>query len=358
MLAAWMVWGALVAQQAAPGPPPQQAPGELPVFRAETTLALVRFHVVRKNAYVDDLKPADVVLLEDGSPRKLTLFEGGRAARRTVPVEVILLFDTSGSVTQEGLLDPLAYQSTLLDGAPNARLAVYGFDSALRRFSRPTRDPAELAGALERVVNFRSGARPRPDTIRLQLPPKRKSDPRGGTWIYESVLAAAKDAAAWPGNATRMLVVLSDGFSTTTSQPEDAASLASELGIPIYPVVLGHHRLEEQMRQVHETGYNSQGVMSDGARQRLQRLEAQERDILDFARLGELTGGRSFNPRTINLTVVRQILAGLLNQIRCEYVVGFTPGPPAGQPLRHKLQVKLRGKELGKVLGGARSITY
>lgn len=353
-----MFLGALVAQQAAPGPPPQQAPGELPVFRAETTLALVRFHVVRKNAYVDDLKPADVVLLEDGSPRKLTLFEGGRSVQRTVPVEVTLLFDTSGSVTHEGLLDPLVYQSTLLDGVPNARLAVYGFDSVLRRFSRPTRDPAELAGAFERVVNFRSGARPRPDTIRLQLPPKRKSDPRGGTWIYESVLAAARDAAAWPGNATRMLVVFSDGFSTTTSRPEDAATPISELGIPVYPVALGHHRIQEQMRQVYETGYNSQGVMNDGARQRLQRLEAQENDILGFAGLGELTGGRSFDPRVINLTVVRQILAGLLNQIRCEYVVGFTPGPPAGQPLRHRLQVRLRGKELGKVLGGTRAITY
>jgi hypothetical protein len=85
----------------------------------------------------------------------------------------VLLFDVSGSVKQEGLLDPLAYnyKAALLDGLPNARLAVYGFDSNLKRSCRPTRDPAELAAAFLRVVNFRAGAGPRPEIIRLQLPP-------------------------------------------------------------------------------------------------------------------------------------------------------------------------------------------
>ena len=59
-----------------------------PVFRTETNLALVRFHVVRKKFYVDDLKPEDIILLEDGKPRQITLLEGGRTRQRTVPVEM------------------------------------------------------------------------------------------------------------------------------------------------------------------------------------------------------------------------------------------------------------------------------
>lgn len=332
--------------------------GELPVFRTETTLALVRFHVVRKHLYVEDIKPEDVVLLEDGAPRKLALFEGGRLARRTVPVEMILLFDISGSVTHEGLLDPLVFKTTLLDGLDNVKLAVYAFDSSLKRFCRPTRDPVELAGTFQRVLNYKSGAKPRPETIRLQLPPKRKSDPRGGTWIYESVMAAAKDAAAQPGNPTRMLLVFSDGFPTTDTRPEDASSLLREHGIPVYPVVLGHQRIADQVRQVQESGYNRQGVMSDGARHRLSRIEEQEREIQDFARLGELTGGRSFDPRWINLNMVRRILGAMVGQIRCEYVVGFTPAPSSGDPKRHKLEVRLRSKDLGRVLGGVRTVTH
>ena len=46
------------------------------------------------------LKPDEVVLLEDGKPEKITLFEGGSAAQGTVPVELILLFDLSGRVMQ------------------------------------------------------------------------------------------------------------------------------------------------------------------------------------------------------------------------------------------------------------------
>src|SRR5204862_5551332 len=78
---------------------------ETPVFRSDTTLALVRFHVVRKKFYVDDFKPEDILLLEDGEPRQITLLEGGRIKQRTVPVEMILLFDTSGSGVVVGLLN-------------------------------------------------------------------------------------------------------------------------------------------------------------------------------------------------------------------------------------------------------------
>src|SRR5690349_21828814 len=73
-------------------------------FRTETRLALVRFHAVQKNRYIDNLAPADIQLLEDGKPQKIAVFEGPATAARTVPVEVILLFDVSMSVMNEGLL--------------------------------------------------------------------------------------------------------------------------------------------------------------------------------------------------------------------------------------------------------------
>ena len=329
-----------------------------PVFRSETTLALVRFHVVRKKFYAEDIKPGDIILLEDGQPREITFFEGGRVKRRTVPVEMILLFDTSGSVVDEGLLNPLAFKSSLLDQLENVRIAVYGFGANLQRFCRPTRDAAELARVFQRVIDFKTRAQPRPEILKLELPPKRHSNPNGGTWLYEAVAGCARDATALPGNPTRMMLVFSDGFPTTDTRPVEGAAVAKDLGMPVYPVVLGHARIAEQMKQVQQTGYNRQGVMSDSARQRLSRLEAQEQEIQDFASLGELTGGRSFDPPVINLMMMQRILGGMVAQVRCEYVVGFTPPPENGDPRKHKLDVRLRSKEMGKVLGGTRVISH
>ena len=83
-----------------------------PLFRSDTTLATVAFHVVRDKHYVDDLKIEDLVLLEDGVPRKITFFEGGRGKQRTTAVDLVLLFDVSGSVVDNGLLDMTMWKDT------------------------------------------------------------------------------------------------------------------------------------------------------------------------------------------------------------------------------------------------------
>jgi len=330
---------------------------EMPVFRSETALGLVHFHVVRKSHYVDNLKPEDVVLLEDGKPRPISLFEGGQT-RRTVPVELILLFDTSASVRHEDLLNPLVFKTTLLDGLEHARLSVYGFDSRLRRFCRPTRDPDELGAVFQRVLKFPSIIPPAPELIDLGAKPRANEKPGWGTWLYESIIGAARDASSGPGNVTRILLVFSDGFPTTKMRAEKSADAAKELGIPIYPVVLGHYRISDQIRNVLQRGTDRHGTYTDQARDRLNMLKDKEEQMNEFAGLGEMTGGRSFDPPTINLNAVRQILSIMVAQVQCEYVVGFNPGAQAGQPGRHKLEIKLRSKDLGKVVGGVRTLEY
>jgi VWFA-related protein len=326
---------AILAQPSASA---QASEAQVPVFRSDTSLALIRFHVVRKRGYVDDLKAEDVILLEDGAPRKLAVFEGGRLTPRTIPIEMILLFDTSGSVTNAGLLDPLAYKTTLLDNLPNVRLSVYSFTSELRRHCRATRDPAELAAALQGVTHARSGAGDA-QKISLQLPPGRKGGPE--TWLFEAITGAVKDSAAEPGQVTRMLVVFSDGFPTTNSRPEDAATALAETGVPVYPVVLGHA-----------------GIAAMKASGQIGWPRMAELFMADFARMADLTGGRSFDPPAIDVSVVRQILATMAAQAVSEYVVGFQAEPSAGGARKRKLEVRLRSKDIGAVLGGARTLVH
>jgi hypothetical protein len=74
----------------------QQSPQDssAPTFHSQSDLVMVPFHVTRSNLYVQDLKPGDVVLLEDGHSRDFSIFEGPDTQSRT-PVELVLLFDTT-----------------------------------------------------------------------------------------------------------------------------------------------------------------------------------------------------------------------------------------------------------------------
>jgi hypothetical protein len=56
-------------------------------------------------------------------------------------------------------------------------------------------------------------------------------------------MQTARDAANRGGNVSRMMVVFSDGLSTTNLSPDLVARSANAFGIPIYPVVLGHDRV-------------------------------------------------------------------------------------------------------------------
>ncbi|HEV1288195.1 MAG TPA: hypothetical protein VNU44_22920 [Bryobacteraceae bacterium] len=345
-----------------------------PVFHSDTSLALVRFQVVHDNTYVLNLKPEDIQLLEDGKPQKFTVFENGRVGGRTNIVDLVLLFDISGSVLHAGLLNPLVFKDSVLDGLPNVRLAVYGFSDDLRRYCPPTRDMAVLGAAFHSL-----GERAAGETIVLKPPPKR-TNRRPGTWIYEAVIAAALDVTPKPdvhstvtfspptpgaGDAaelaslsTAMMLVFSDGLVNGSSAiPEDAAAVAQELGVTVYPAVLGYKNILDQIKQAREAAGVHPGQIEPRSSVRLMNLEGQQAEVQRFTRLGPLTGGRAFDLPQISLSVMQQILTFMVGQIRHQYLVGFVPeASPA--PRSHKLEVRLVDKTQGTLMGGARTLVH
>jgi VWFA-related protein len=342
-----------------------------PVFHSDTSLALIRFQVVHDNTYVLNLKPEDIQLLEDGKPQKFTVFESGQTGRRNL-VDLVLLFDISGSVLGARLLDPLVFKTSVLDGLPNVRLAVYGFSDDLRRYCRPTRDLPELEAAFRAL-----GQRAPGETMVLEPPPKR-SVKKPGTWIYESVIAAARDVTpkpdvhstvafsdptpsndqALPSLSSAMMLVFSDGLANGSSAaPEDASAVAQELGITVYPAVLGYKNLLDQINQAKGAGGNRAGNTDGRASILLMRLEAQQHEVKLFTQLGPLTGGRAFDLPQINLDVMRQILDFIVGQIRHQYLIGFVP-EPSSSPRSHKLEVKLIDKSQGTLMGGTRTLVH
>src|ERR1035438_3687384 len=147
-------------------------------------------------------------------------------------MEMILLFDTSGSVTEAGLLNPLVFRDTLLATLPNVRLSVYGFGSRLAGYTSATRAFTQLSAA------FAVLAKPKltgGDRIPLNLFPQRERG-NGETWLYEAIAAAVKDVSGKEDGVTRMILVFSDGLGTTTAVPEDAARVCNEAGMPVYEI--------------------------------------------------------------------------------------------------------------------------
>ena len=340
-------------------------------FQSQASLVLVPFNVVRDKLFVPDLKSSDVVLLEDGHPRSFTAFEGPATGRR-IPLELLLLFDTTTLPPSKPNSMRLthwdreatyaftnewdqAMSKAILDLAgADVRVSVYHFDNnRLERLSRSTKDPQELVAAFRRLLTPISGS----DTIPLALPPNRKelSGPKdvifgSRGWLLESVIGTLKDAVAAPENDMRMLVVFSEGYSGTTTVPQDAVDHATALGIPLFPVVLDY---DLYLRYPFTWSDGGPGTIITAA---TPRPEWDPRPVDWFGRLGELTGGSSFYPSSITAKVISGIIESVRNQGLTQYVVGFVPGTDKSK--EHRLEIRLKSKSLGKVSGGQRKTTY
>lgn len=313
-------------RRAGPLPPPGAA-----TFRAESNLALVRFQVSpQKGKLISDLRAEDIEILEDGVPRKTALFEGGRFYPRTVPLEITLLFDCSGSVQQAGTLDPHVFHQSLLDEYVNARIAIYAFADRLTRLTTPTRDGAALMKAMNGVSII----------------------PSGGTPLFGSIAETARDVAASGGNAVRMLVIFSDGESTARGddiRDEEAIQAALDRGIALYPVTLSNSLAGAAPVRSTAPPDPAGAVYSNWPMRRAASINK-------FEQLAAATGGMKFEAIS-NADVLPAILKKMARHIQYDYVAGFYP-PSSGGTARHKVEVVLRAKDRGRILGGTRTVVH
>ena len=291
-----------------------------------------------------------------------------------MPTEIIFLIDFSYSVMSPGLLDFNTIRSTMLEGLrKEVQISIYGFANNLKMFTGPTRDLAKLQKALEQ--SFASEA--------------------GGSRVYEAIMQTARHASNRGGNVSRMMVVFSDGLSTTNLDPELVSRSANAFGIPLYPVVLGHERIAKRAqglvgggaaygglglgsgtgshRQPNPAGLgggNQQGarpgepqVLGPRANPRgnlNRQSNARNQESLQrvFAELGPKTGGRSYDLPILNNKVIRQILGSLSTLAETEYVVGYYPKAVDTELQAHEVEVRLVSEEIGTLYGGRRFVVH
>ena len=277
-----------------------------------------QFHPNKGDA-LRQLSAEDIEIREDGVPRKIALFEGPQSSAHTVPVEISLLFDCSASVDRVAVANANIFRETLLDRFPNVSIAVYGFSDSLVRLVRPTRDPAALKKAMDLIASI----------------------PARDTPLFGSIADTIRDAAVTSPNVIRMLVIFSDGESSTPGDEVRAfevAKAAEKSGTTLFPVMLD-------------------GPAADHSREAMQ-------STAEFMKLASVTGGKSL-VGFMGTDVLPSILQAVAHEIENDYVAGVylsvdgKAGLSAdGKARPRKIEVVLRSKVRGKLIEAPRTILY
>jgi Ca-activated chloride channel family protein len=147
--------------------------------------------VTTSDGHVNDLQAADFVVRDNGRPQPVTIF--GHA---DVPLDLLLLIDTSGSVGPHLDLLRIAARTLFQTLRPNDRAAVMGFDKRVNVLADWTSDRQ----VLERAVNS-IGA-------------------DGETALFAAIFVGLRKIASSVdldvGWRRRAIVVLSDGVDTSS----------------------------------------------------------------------------------------------------------------------------------------------
>lgn len=250
----------------------------------------------RTGQFVPNLKATDFAVYEDNSPQPITSF-----SLKQLPVHVVLLIDTSSSVTRE-LAD---FKQAAINFA--ARLDAKD-QLSLIRFD----DKVEL------VMDW--------TTNRNAL---RRSLHRLGTGMFtnfnDALWLAARDQLSRV-TGRKAIIVLTDGIDSGRGHKtqEQALRALLEAETSLYAVSKTLIQRSTEERELESYGQNvspTNRIRVDGLKLSLAALEQSEQWL---RKLTEESGGRLFLPRSFDeLSDVYQQVA---DELRSQYVIFYTPG--------------------------------
>jgi VWFA-related protein len=300
----------------------------VPTFGATTELVYVRFHVEKKGHYLDHLTKDQIRVLEDGRPRTIALLETPSTRDRTVPPEVTLALDVSSSVMDERLLDESLVKDVLFANlSEQAKVGLCAFGGELRCLQPPTRDADALLKAFREAIAFAAETH------------------NQGTRLYDSVIdicrgeTVAETSRGETSHRARALIVFSDGLDNQGGHVKDALQAAVDNDVRVYPVLLSQ-AFQATARGVGGLPFDRNRAMYDYKK-------------FDMVRLADGTGGRSYEPATLDAKELAKIIRSITGEISMENVVGFVPaGAPTGR--KHHVKVELVDRSLGTIHDGER----
>jgi Ca-activated chloride channel family protein len=269
---------AIAVMSATPLAQAPQAPQSRNVFRSSASLVALNVTVTHGDELVTGLHAADFEIYEDGVQQEVRFFEA-----KSVPMDVILLLDTSASMRDRMPVVHEAARSFMAVLREEDRGAVVAFNDNVRVLQDLTSDGA----AIEQAINATTSS--------------------GSTAMHNALYIALKQfgrTARQSGDVRRQAIaVLSDGEDTTSVIAfDDVVRLARRMGVNIYTI--GLQSRVTRMRKATAPGYFSQ---SD----------------YELRTLAKETGARAFFPA--NVHELKDVYADIAAELEAQYSIAYAP---------------------------------
>jgi Ca-activated chloride channel homolog len=283
-------------QPNAPGQPSGQLPdltptigevtksGDRYVYRSqvnEVTLSAVVLD--SKRHLVTNLAATNFAVFEDNQPQKITFFR-----REDIPVSIGIVVDNSGSMRSKRAAVTKAVLNLIQASNPQDEVFVVNFNDDSYLDQDFTNKNDLLREALDRV------------------------DSRGGTALYDAVIASADHLAKGAKKEKKVLLVVTDGVDNESRESLEQAirKVQDDNGPTIYTI----------------------GILGDepGIKRAKRALQS----------LSDQTGGVAFFPK--DLAEVDEISQEVAKDIRNQYTITYKPTNPRSNGGYRKVKVEAR----------------
>ncbi len=298
-----------VAPPAAPAPPPQEPKDKQDknlndqgvfVFRKDVDEVLLHATVQDdKNHIVTNLDRSAFTVFEDGKPQNIISFHN-----EDIPVAMGIVIDNSGSMREKRNKVNQAALNLVRSSNPKDEVFVVNFNDEYYLDQDFTNDLLKLKEALEKI------------------------DARGGTALYDAVVASAEHLKRNARLEKKVLFVVTDG--------EDNASNGT---------------LEQAVKQLQEE--NGPSVYAIGI---LGDEEHPKRAKRALEIIAQRTGGIAFFPKTLD--EVDEISRTVAHDIRNQYTIGYKPTKPRGEGGFRAVRVDAKAKGHSKMTVRTKSGYY
>ncbi len=266
-----------------------------------TTVQEVQLHatvVDDKHRFVTDLDKGDFTVFEDGKPQTINSFR-----REDVPVSLGIIIDNSGSMRDKRPAVNQAAINLVKASNPQDQVFIVNFNDEYYLDQDFTANISKLRDGLEKIES------------------------RGGTALYDAVMASADHLKKNSKLDKKVLLVVTDGEDNASRSSLERAVrfLQAENGPVVYTI----------------------GLLGDEHAKRARRA---------LQTMAEDTGGVSFFPK--DLKEVDAISSEVAHDIRNQYTIGYKPTTPQSAGGYRTVKVEAKAPHHGKLVVRTRSGYY
>jgi len=270
------------------------------VFKKDVDEVMLHASVIDdKQHMVTNLDRSAFTVFEDGKPQSIISFH-----HVDIPVAMGIVIDNSGSMREKRNKVNQAALNLVRSSNPRDEVFIVNFNDEQYLDQDFTNDLLKLKEALEKI------------------------DARGGTALYDAVVASADHLKQAARLEKKVLFVVTDGEDNASSETLEQAlkQLEQENGPSVYAI----------------------GILGDEEHPR------RAKKALEI--ISQRTGGIAFFPKTLD--EVDEISRTVARDIRNQYAIGYKPTNPRGSGGFRQVRVEAKAKGRGKLVVRTKSGYY